>query len=81
MRDVIHAVDEGDLLIVAFHSDILSIHDERASEAFPVAVPGGDIVIMRQSIQFLLHPCVRRVQPSSDAGGQRADACAFEVEV
>lgn len=46
MRDVIYPVDEGNLLLVAFDRDVLPIHDQRASEALPVAVPGRNVVVV-----------------------------------
>ena len=52
MRDVIHAVDEGNLLRIAFHGHVLPIHDQRATEALPVAVPRSDIVVMWNGFQF-----------------------------
>lgn len=67
VRDVIHAVDEGNLLLVAFDGDVFPIHNQRASEALPVAVPGGDIVVMRQCLQLLHQACVRRIEPSPNS--------------
>ena len=81
MRDVIHPVDERNLLLVAFHRDVFPIDDQGTSEALPVAVPGGDVVVARQSLQFLHQPCVRRIKTAIDACGERPDARAFEMQV
>ncbi len=47
MCEVIHPIDERNLLFVALYSDILPINDQRAAEAFGIAVPFGDIVVVR----------------------------------
>ena len=79
--DVIHAVDERNLLVVAFHGHILPIDDQRAAEALPIAVPGSDVVVVWQSLQFLYQTCIGRIKTSIDACGERTDARALEMEI
>ena len=63
MGDVIHAVDERDLLVVALHRHVLPIDNQRASETFPVAVPSGDIIVVWQRFQFP-HQCAVDATPT-----------------
>lgn len=50
VRQVIDAVDEGNLAVVALHCHIFPVHDEEAAEAFGIAVAERDLVVVRKSI-------------------------------
>ncbi len=47
MCEVIHPIDERNLLFVALYRDILPINDQRAAETLGIAVPFGDVVVVR----------------------------------
>lgn len=80
MRDVIHAVDEGNLLVVAFHRHILSIDNQRATESLPVAVPGRDVIVVRKRFQFSYELPVGATDAFLLTMGQRTDARALEMQ-
>jgi len=50
MRQVIDAVDEGNLPIVAFDRHVLSIHHEEAAEALRIAIAKRDLVVVREML-------------------------------
>ncbi len=80
MRDVVHPVDEGNLLLVAFYCHILSIDNERSTKALPVAVPGSDVVVMRDRYQLPYELSVRSSDALPFAMGKRANARTFEMQ-
>ena len=48
MRFVVNAVDQGDLLRVTLHRHVLPVDHQRTSEALGIAVPFGDLVVVRE---------------------------------
>ncbi len=76
---VINAVDEGNFLLVALHRHILPIDHEEAAEAFGIAVGEGDLVVMRQGIQFGHECSVGRINALFDPCRERAGAGALKV--
>lgn len=81
MGGVINAVDEGNLPIESFHSNELPIDDETPTKSLGIAVPGSDIVVMRELLEFPHHSLVRRIETAIDPRRQRADARSFDVEI
>ena len=81
MGSVIDAVEEGNLLLVAPHSDVLPVHDDLSSETFPVAVVSRDIIVVRQCIEFLNEACVCPIEALPYSRCEGTDACAFEVKI
>ena len=81
VRDVIHPVDEGNLLVRALHRDVFPIDEQRASKALPVAVPGGDVIVVGKNLEFLHQACVGRIEPPPNPCSQRTDTCALEMEI
>ena len=80
MGDVIHTVDEGNLLLVALHGDVLPIDDQRASEAFPVAVPGCDVIVVWKGCQFPTKLPVGSSGTFLLPVSERTNACALEMQ-
>lgn len=80
VRDVVHAIDERNLLRIALHCNVLPIDDQRAPEAFPVAVPGRDVVVMRKSFQFSYKLPVGASDASPFTMSKRADARPLYVQ-
>lgn len=80
MRQVVDAVDEGNLSIVAFHGNELPVHDEEAAESLGVAVAECDRVVVRESIQFARQRSVGRLNALADASRERTGACTFEMQ-
>lgn len=77
---VVDAVDEGNLPVVAFDCHILSIDHQKPAEAFGIAVAERDLVVVRESIQFMYERSVGRVNAFADAGRERAGARALEMQ-
>ena len=48
VREIVDAVDERNLLVVALHCHVLPVHDEKAAEALRVAVLECHIVVVRE---------------------------------
>lgn len=80
MREVIDAVDEGNLPIVSFHRHKLSIHDEEATEAFGVAVGKGDLIFVRKIIQLCDNSIVGSIRAFTDSCSKCSSACTFQVQ-
>ena len=80
VREVIDAVDERNLAIVALHRHKLSIHDEEAAETFWIAVGECDLVVVRKSIEFCDNPMVGSIRAFSDPRCERPSACTFQVQ-
>lgn len=74
---VIDAVDERNLLLVAFDCDVFSIDHQKPAEAFWIAVAERDLVVVRESIQFAHKRSVGRINAFADACCERARARAF----
>ena len=79
VRQVIDAVDERNLPIVAFHSNELSIDNKEATETFGIAVGERDLVIVRESIQFAHERSVGGINALADACSECAGARALEM--
>lgn len=79
MREVIDAVDERDLLLVAFYRHILPIDHQEATETFGVAVGEGDLVVVRQRIQFVHNAPVSCINAFADAGSESPRTRALEM--
>ena len=79
MREVIHAVDERDLLIVAFHRHVLSIDHKRSTETLGIAVPLGDFIIVWDGGQFLHELSVRPADAFAIIRGKRTNAGTFQM--
>ncbi len=80
VRQVIDAVDEGNLPVVSLHCHIFPVHDEEAAEALGVAVGERDLVVVGQCIQFGHERSVGRINALADEGRKRASARAFEMQ-
>lgn len=80
VRQVIDAVDERNLPIVAFHSYKLSIDDEKAAEAFGVAVRECDLIVVRKMLQLCDYPIVGSIRSFADPCSERSSACTFQVQ-
>jgi hypothetical protein len=76
---VVDAVDEGNLSIVAFHCDELPIHDEEAAEAFGITVGERDLIVVRKSIQLCDNAPVGTVRSFANVLSDRADARPLEM--
>jgi len=81
MCRVIHAVKERNLLPIALHFHVLAINYQRTTEAFPVAVTSGYIVVVGKKFQLFHDPRIRSVQAFADAMSKRAYARSLEVEI
>ena len=81
MRPVVDAVEERNLLLVTLHCNVLAVHNEGASEAFPIAVPGGDVVVVREPCQLCDDSRVRSIEAPADPRRKRTNARALEVEI
>lgn len=79
MRQVVDAVDERNLLLVAFDSHVLAIDDEEAAETFRIAVRKGDIVVVREPQKLPHNSPIRCIDTLPDPACQCADAGAFQV--
>lgn len=77
MCGVIHSVEEWNLLLVAFYLHILPIHDKCAAEAFPVAVPLCDLIVVRKNFQLFNNPSVRSANTSMTSVSKCADTCSL----
>lgn len=80
MGQVIDAVDERNLSIVAFDSHILSIDHQKPAEAFGIAVAERDLVVVRKGSQFANERSVGRINAFADACCERARARALEMQ-
>ncbi len=80
MCDVIHPVDEGNLLVVPLHGHILPVDDQRASKALPVAVPSGDVIVVGERGQLTYQLPVRPSNPFLPTMSECADACSLEMQ-
>ena len=80
VSDVINAVDEGNLAVVAFDRYELSVHDQKAAEAFGIAVAERDLVVVRKSIQCRDDPSVRRINAFAYPRSECTNACALEMQ-
>ena len=74
MGGVIHAIQEGNLPLVAFHLHMFAIGNQRATEAFSVAVVMGELIVVWENFQLCNNPCIRSVQSSADVMSQCANA-------
>ena len=79
MRQVINAVDEGNLLLIPFDRDELPVNDQKAAEPLGIAVGKRYLVVVRQSFQFSHEASVSAVDALTDAAGQCADARTLEM--
>ncbi len=79
VRQVINAVDERNLLVVALHCDEFAIDDKEAAEAFGIAVGKRDLVVMRKSIQLCYETSVGAIRSFADVCSDRADTRALEM--
>lgn len=77
MCGVIHAVQERNLLLVAFHLHVLAIGNQRATEAFPVAVIMSNLVVVWESFQFCNNPSVRCTNANMCSVSKGTNACSF----
>lgn len=80
MRYVIHSVNEGNLFLIALHSDVFSIHNQRATKALPITVPGSNVIVVRQRFQLSDELPVRSPNAFLLAMGECTDARSLEVQ-
>ena len=78
---VIDAVEEGNLLLVAPHSDVLPVHDDLTSEAFSIAVIMRNAVVMRKLVELCHELSVGRSNTNAFSTGKGADACSLQVQI
>lgn len=79
VREIIDAVDEGNLTIITLHRYKLSVHDEEAAEALGVAVGECDVVVVRKMLQLCNKTIVGSIRAFSDPCSKRPGACTFQV--
>ena len=77
---VIDAVDEGNLAVIAFHCNKLSIHNKEAAESLGIAVGEGDLVVVWKMLKLCNDATVGRIDAFTNAGSQRPNARAFKME-
>ena len=58
VRGVVHAIQKGNLFIVAFHLHMLSVRHQRAAEAFAIAIPSSEFIVVWKTLQFFHNVCV-----------------------
>lgn len=80
MCGVIHAIQKRNLLLVAFHLHILAIDNQSTTEAFSVAVPGCEVVVVRNVFQLFDYPRIRSIKPSINAVSKRSNAEPLEMK-
>ena len=78
--EVVDAVNERNLVVIAFHGDELPIDDEEATETFGIAVTERDIVVVGQCLQFGHNASVGCVDAFADSSGNRADAGTLQMQ-
>lgn len=79
MCEVIDAVDERDFLLIALHRYILSIDDQRTAESLGIAVPLGNVVVVRDFLQLPHELSVRSSNAFAMISCKCADACSLEM--
>jgi len=67
MCGVVHTIQERNLSFVTFHLHMLAICNQRAAEAFPVAVVMCDLIVVWQLFQFIYNPCICSIKSSANA--------------
>lgn len=80
MREVIDAVDERNLSIVAFHRHKLSIHDEEAAKSFWIAVRERDFIVVWKRIKLCDNSIVSSIRAFADPCSECPGACTFQVQ-
>lgn len=81
VRQVVDAVEERNLLLVALHGYVLAVHNEGAPESLPVAVPGGDVIVVGELLKLRNKARIRPIEASVDSRSERSDTRTLEVEV
>lgn len=79
MCEVIHPIDERNLLLVALYGDILPIDDQRITETLRITVPFGNVVVVRDFLQFPHKLSVRPANAFAMISCKCADACSLEM--
>lgn len=79
MREVIDAVDEGNLSLVALHRDELPIDHQEAAEPLGIAVAECDIVVVRQGMKFCNDAPVGCINAFADVHRDGANARTLEM--
>jgi hypothetical protein len=80
VRCVIHAIEEGNLLLVALHLHIFSINNQGTTEAFAVAIVMRDLVVVGKVLQLFYDPCIRSIESSTDTVCKCANTQSFEMK-
>lgn len=80
MREVVDAVDEGNLPIITFHRHELSVHDEEATEAFGITVRECDLIVVRKRIKLCDNPVVSSIRSFADPCSECPGARTFQVQ-
>lgn len=80
VSDVIHTIDERNLLVVAFYGYILPVHNQRTTEALPVAVPSRDIIIVGERFQLSYDLAVGAANTFVLPMRKRADTRPFQMQ-
>ncbi len=79
VRQVIDAVDERNLSIIAFHCHELPVDNQEAAETFGIAVGEGDLVVVWKGIQLFCETPVGCIDAFADLGGKCTDACSLQM--
>ena len=80
MCGVVHAIQERNLLLVAFHLHMFAIGHQRAAEAFPVAVVVSDLIVVWEHCEFFHYFPVRSTNAHMSSVRKCANACPFEMQ-